>query len=109
MSNTSIGRVGSAARGAALAGVWQRNRKKTAPSANSPRHGFNSRSAPRGGWFINRLLCGVMGHRRLVTTGAARLLPNGKRREMFLCHACDGFAWKTAGRNSAPTWSEVGV
>jgi hypothetical protein len=109
MLNTSIGRVGSAARVDASANVLRRNRKKTATAATSPRHESDGRSTPRGGWLINRLLCGVMGHRRLITTGAARILPNGRRREMFLCHACDGFAWRTASRNSTPKWSEVGV
>jgi len=50
-----------------------------------------------------------MGHRRLVAAGVAGVLPSAKRRELFLCHACDSFAWKTGGQINTPTWSEVGV
>jgi hypothetical protein len=109
MTNNSIRAAGSAEWSGAPTGERPHNRNKTALATISPQRAADGRSAPRGGWLVNRLLCFVMGHRQLVPTGVARILPNGKRREMFLCHACDGFTWKTAGETTTSTWSEVGV
>ena len=109
MTNNSIRAASSAEWRGAPTGAWPRSRNKTAIATVSPQRAVDGRSAPRGGWLFNRLLCAVIGHRQLVSTGVARMLPNGKRREMFLCHACEGFTWKTASQATTSTWSEVGV
>jgi hypothetical protein len=48
-----------------------------------------------GGWLLNRLACALLGHRDLTPTGSAKYLRNGARRELFLCHACDSYFWKS--------------
>lgn len=64
----------------------------------------------RGGWPVNRLVCAVRGHRLLVATAAAaKTLPSGGRREIFLCHACGSYAWKPTRNGYVSNWSEVGV
>ena len=89
---------------------WRRP-LKTALAANAP----EQRASPTGGalpggWLVNRLVCAVRGHRQLVATAAtAKILPCSVRREIFLCHACGSYAWKTIPNSYVSNWSEVGV
>lgn len=84
---------------------------KTSLVANSPQQpAFPTGGALRGGWLVNRLVCAVRGHRQLVATAAAaKILPSGVRQELFLCHACGSYSWKTTRNRWVTCWSEVGV
>jgi hypothetical protein len=110
MSGISVCGAGSAKWKGATAGFGLRKGyRTTAGGSRKPAAGDGPR-APRGGWLINRVLCAVMGHRRLLPTAAAeKLLPGGVRRELFMCHACDGYAWKSSSTNYRPSWSELAV
>jgi hypothetical protein len=35
--------------------------------------------------------------------------PAGLTQELYLCHACGSYSWKTASQKNPPTWSELGV
>ena len=109
MSEISVQGVGATAQKRAWSRPWRPF--KTALAANAPRQrAIPSSGAPRGGWFFNRLVCALRGHRQLVATAAtAKILPGNLRREIFLCHACDSYAWKTTPNGFVSNWSEVGV
>ena len=69
---------------------------------------YSSSGASRGGWLVNRLLCLVRGHRHLLPTAAAtKVLANGREQDIYFCHACDSYAWKTTKRTSSPSWLEL--
>ncbi len=66
--------------------------------------------ALRGGWFLNRLVCVLRGHRQLVATGAAKVLQSEARRDLFLCHACGAYSWGESVRNSPQSsWGNLAV
>jgi hypothetical protein len=82
---------------------------KTA-SVNSRQRTGDNRGAPGGGWLVNRVLCAVLGHRRLFETAAAeKLLPSGARRQLSFCHACGSYAWKATDKHYSFSWDELGV
>jgi hypothetical protein len=84
------------------------NREKTESATAIAQRTRKSDSAPRGGWLLNRLLCLLRGHRRLMpTAAAAKILPNGTEQEIYLCHACGSYAWRTSKRTSSPSWLEL--
>jgi len=110
MSEISARRVGSAAWRDALAGRRQRNRETIAEAARKAQPAGETDSAPRGGWPVNRVLCAVMGHRQLLpTAAAAKLLPGGVHREVFLCHACGSYSWKSVSQGPNSSWADVCV
>jgi hypothetical protein len=87
-------------------GLEKTNPKKMA--ATAAQRPIERDGAFRGGWLVNRLLCLVRGHRHLVpTAAAAKILPNGVEQEIYLCHACGSYAWKTSKRTSIPNWAEL--
>jgi len=102
--------VGGAAWKGAPAGKRRRNCDAIAAKAIAGQSTSERDSIPRGGWLINRVLCAVVGHRRLwPTAAAAKLLPQGVQKELFFCHACSSYSWKTVNRSSHASWESVGV
>jgi hypothetical protein len=109
MSEISVQGVGAMPQKRAHSRPWRRP-LKTALVTNPLHERASRRGALRGGWLVNRLACAVRGHRQLVATAAtARILPGNVRREIFLCHACDSYTWKTTPNGFVSNWSEVGV
>jgi hypothetical protein len=102
--------VGGAAWKGALAGKRRRNRDAIAAKAIAGQPTSERDSTPRGGWLINRLLCAVVGHRRLgPTAAAAKLLPQGVQQELFFCLACSSYSWKNVSPSPNASWESVGV
>jgi hypothetical protein len=109
MPDISVHRARSSAWKDALTGVWRRKRYETRAAANTGQRTSDNPSARRGGWFINRLVCAVRGHRDLVPSGTAKVRPNGVRRELYVCQACDSYAWKTTSNSHRFSWNDLGV
>jgi hypothetical protein len=101
--------VGAAWKGA-LASKRRRNRDAIAATVIAGQPTSERDSIPRGGWLINRVLCAVVGHRLLEPTAAAgKLLPQGVQQELFFCHACSSYSWKTVSQSPHASWESVGV
>jgi hypothetical protein len=85
-------------------GLEKTNREKITAVATAAPRATESDRATRGGWLVNRLLCLVKGHRHLVpTAAAAKIMPTGVEQEIYLCHACGSYAWRTSNSRFSPT------
>jgi hypothetical protein len=78
-------------------------------TANSRQRTGDNQGASGGGWLVNRLVCALRGHRDLVASGTAKVQPSGVRRELFVCQACDSYAWKNTSHSHSFSWHDLGV
>ena len=93
----------------ALVTVGPRIRQSCAAATPVAHHTGDTPTVWNAPWFLKRILCAVTGHRRLVAAGAAKILSDGVRQELYLCHACDAYSWRASGKQRSTSWSEVVV